>query len=312
MDMINALTERMLPRIQAAILEGKPMPSRAEVEAMLKNACETVVDAQMLQRVLQAMSQDSTGGGCVGGACKRGGACGGGCDDCKYQKFVKEVGPVPLQTYEQFSNLMNGLPKECWRRCSPMSACLQWYWLQMTNEFGAPRLENVIRLDDEVVPFDVPVVGDGLINFPTVPLAAGQAALIRTTPEQQGPFEPGCLKAQDSWNGERVPGAVDITFYVGPREITTFTLADITNGTLVRYGRTKKLSLWDCGTQCFLLPYPKWMGCMPPPVTYKEALFMLVQVDSAAGENTLRTLDMTVLKAGTDDCNRCLKQCGCG
>lgn len=283
---------------------------RSALENMLGGFCKK------LEGVVAAMMPgSSTGGGGHDhgggmGSCPMGGKCDGTCDPCRYKKLCEECGPVAVPMWTSWQRVLANMPPTCYMRNCKTDPLLDWHWMQMASQYGLPRLDNVLRLDDDVVPFDENAgAHPPYVDFPTNPIAAGQSALLRTTRAQQGPFRPGCAKVQAGWNGDPKNGAVSVTYFVGPRDLEGLTADALSNGTLVQYGRKKKLSLYDCGTECFLLPWPRWQGCDRPIVTYAESLYVLVEVSAAAGDSTIATLDITILKAGTDDCNACLSQC---
>ncbi|PCC66473.1 hypothetical protein [Nannocystis exedens] len=244
----------------------------------------------------------------TGTAASTGKAC-----SCSAGRGVELFGrPVTDGQLQDFLSVWNGLGPECAIRCRKQDPCILWYWCMMTSRYSAYRMVNIMRLDDDIIPLNV-FAGDAAAAPPFIdifnnPLTTGQKTLIRTTSAQQGPFRPGCLKVTPRWlNGVDRNDALTIQWFVGPRDLVDLNEADIAS-LLVRAGSAKALADYTTNNDCCLMPWPDWMNCEPPPIPDTEAIYAYLQMGNV-GAAQLTGLNISVVKANTKECDRCMKCC---
>lgn len=296
-----------MPHTQALanIIAEAMKPQFGRLEDALAKVCESVA-----QR-----NSTAGGGGGGGGSCDpASGKCcslesgGQKCGKCKGHDVCGGK-PLPEAITQQMQRLYNGLPPDCYLSCTKIDPCLMFFWASMAERFTPQQIMNIMRLDPSIVLINkfIGKAGD-FVDFPTNPLTGGQKTLLRQYSKQQGPWRPGAIRARPDWDGAPHPGAVSITWYLGPKDLKDIPAADV-DTVLTQVGESLDLSSYETNNDCCLTPWPLWMGCESSPIPDPQAAYVKIEVSNQVGGDKLRGLSLEVLKAGTRECDRVLKIC---
>lgn len=254
----------------------------------------------MPQRVVPgAGGCGSCGGGCKNGACSLVTQGGGGGAILYGAGFDTNAGPPPIPMTAGGPPLMN-MPG-CFQLCNDIDPCLYQFYLEARPRFDEWSWLKLFEREIEVVHLDTNV-GDGVINqVPGQPLAANQNAIFVQNGAQQLPWQPGLIKLNAKWTGTAAPELVTIQFYSGIAGITA--IGDPGTAGLIEIGSAYKLSDFECGTDCYLVDWPKLFGCKTNAIPDTRRVYVQVRV-GAVGAATLSSYAVTVLKRATRACAR--------
>jgi hypothetical protein len=242
-------------------------------------------------------------------SCAAGGPCGGDCSSLKMSREMTGI-EFPPSIFGPWYQAWVGAGG-CGLTCRPVDPTLNWYLCSMTSRVDMWAMANYMRLDDDIVSVNTSVgAAPDYVDFPTVPLAASQSMVLRSASQQRLPWRPGCIRVVAEWapapNQPR-PSSLDITWYTADRDLTDVT-AEQVSSQFTQVGNTKKLSSYISNDDCCLFPFPKFLNCTPPPIPDLRALYAVLTL-GAVGTDALIGLNLEIIKAGTDECGRCLSIC---
>lgn len=299
----SAVAQAMAP------YEGRMASSLQSLERMAQQFCAqgnanlaamNATGGAIPQRVVPG-GDCGCGGGCKNGACSLGGRGGPGF-----------YGGGPLQT--STVSTVPGAPPfmvlpACYQNCKQISECLAYFLEQARPRFDEWSWLELAKSEVDVVHFDTNVGAGPTYQVPAVPLGAGQASLQVQNDAQQLPWEPGLIKISAEWTGTKAPSLVEIRFYSGLPNITGIT--SVTASGLILIGKTYKLADFECADDCYLMPWPTLFGCVTSAIPDTRRLYCEVSV-GAVGAATLSSINLTVLKRETRQCNNWMKKCSGG
>jgi len=247
----------------------------------------------------------------AGAACQIGKDCKGTCNDCKSKDY-----PMLGAYGDSWSTLVTTMQaKGCNLICRPLSPCFRWALQMMLTRVSLRRLYWMLEHDDDSAEINT-FCGDAtdFVDISTTALTNNQKSLLAMTPAQVLPLIPAVSKASAVWEGDPVLSGVQLTLFLGPKNLTGLKFADLQT-TLVQLGQPKNLARWFCPApdgangNCFIRPYPPFLGCSGGIVMDTESIYLLIETNGQLGNNQLKALPFEVIKAGTSDADRYCKQC---
>lgn len=290
-----------------APMQGQIATYMSRAETAMQRICEQgAMNASgqpanaTLQRVVPgAGGCGSCGGGCAGGKCSL--VQGGGSGATLYGGgFETSNGGPPLIPATPGGPPLLVMPG-CFQECDAIDPCLYSFYLEARPRFDEWSWLKLFEREIEVVHLDTNV-GDGVLNqVPAQPLAANQSAILVQNGAQQLPWQPGLIKLNAKWTGTAAPELVQIQFYSGIAGITN--VGDPTAAGLIEIGSAYKLSDFECGTDCYLVPWPKLFNCKTNAIPDTRRVYVRVTVGSV-GAATLSSYAVTVLKRQTRTCTK--------
>lgn len=250
------------------------------------------------QRVVPgAGSCGSCGGGCAGGKCNLV-SQGGGGGSIVYGGG-RELGPEGIMLPPGAAPLM--VMPECYSDCDPIDPCLYEFYRMARSRFDEYSWNELLKREIEVVHLDTNV-GDGVINqVPAQPLALNQSAILVQNGAQQLPWQPGLIKLNFKWTGTPQPELATLQLYSGVAGVTN--IGDPTAAGLIEIGSAYKFSDFECGTDCYLVPFPKIFRCKVNAIPDTRRLYARVSL-GAVGAATLASYSITVIKRATAACTK--------
>lgn len=232
-----------------------------------------------------------------------------GCDK-KPEAAMANHG-IPAVYGDVWAQLVASLQmRGCGVACRPMSACMKWALQMMLTRVSLRRLWAMLEKDDDSTEINTFCGGSDFVNITTTPLANNKTTLLTMSPQQLLPLIPAISKAAVTWSGDPVDSGVTLQLYQGPKGLTGLQLADLANGALQVVGSSKNLTRWFCKDQCFIRPWPPFLGCSGGVIPDTEAIYLQITTDGTLGASTLKALPFEILKAGTYDANRWCGSCG--
>jgi len=254
--------------------------------------------AQQQRVVPGAGGCNSCGGGCAGGRCSFTTQGGGG-------SAVLYSGGRELPAVEGIQLPPGAAPlmvmPECYSDCEPIDPCLYEFYRMARSRFDEYSWNELLKREIEIVHLDTNV-GDGVINqVPAQPLTAGQSAVLVQNGAQQLPWQPGMIKLNAKWNGTAQPEQVFIQFYSGVSGVTN--IGDPNAAGLITIGSEYKLSDFECGTDCFLVPFPKIFRCKVNAIPDTRRVYVRVAVGQV-GQASLVSYQVTIIKRATASCTK--------
>ena len=150
------------------------------------------------------------------------------------------------------------------------------------------------------------VGGAGYVAGPGLPLAASQKTIFAMEDAQQLPFRGGGLKVDPKWSGAASPSEVKVRLFTGPRGLVGLT----NTSALTQMGNDLTLADFECKDDCFILEFPKLLGCVIGPIPDTRSLYLEMEATAALGAATLTSINFTVLKRGSDEYYKRCRQWG--
>lgn len=281
--------------------------SPADREAMrpyVEGTCGVLGQTALAQSGMPTPSQAQAGGcgcggkgGCAGGSCGMGGGGGGG----------STIPGIPSNGGIPGVPLARGSYPACYTDCRDINPCLRPYLENQALQIDAFSLLELYKNEAEIVHQNVSV-GAAPFNS-ALPLAANQSIVYVQEAGQQLAYVPGLLKVKATFSdGNDHQADLGLTLYAGPRGLTGITSLGASSG-LTIIGRAYTFEDFQCGTSCYLAPWPKLFNCSNQVIPGERCVYAVVNA-GALGAVTVTSLSIVTIKANTDQFVNCCKQMG--